>query len=1369
VLGHRLRSALAVVCVAGAACAVAGPISVPPELEPWRAWVLQDEAFRQCPFLSSVTPPSRNAYRCAWPERLQLALGAHDGTFEQRWEIFADSWVRLPGDAEHWPQQVLLDGHAGVVVEREGAPELWLARGDHRVSGHLAFVSRPERLEIDTRTAIVELTLDGRRVSQPERPGGAVWLGKQHGAEQPQHLDVQVYRLLRDEVPARLITLVRLQVSGDGREELLSRVLPDQFFPLALESQLPARLEPDGRLRVQVRAGSWDITLSARGANVAAGLARPAVRGPWANEEIWSFAGDDRLRVAVAEGAPGIDPVQAGVPAEWKPYPAFRMAPDTKLTIVERARGLTNTDDNRLTIERHLWLDFERGGLTAVDNIGGVMRRQWRLETLAPFELESARTGNETLLITHNPGNKGSGVEVRTPRLGLITTSRAPSAGGSLPASGWQTRFHQVSGELIMPPGHLLLAVLGADRAPGTWLENWGLWSLFGVLVVAVFAGRLAGWPVAGIALAGLLVTYQEAAGYIWLWGNAIAALALARAAPEGRLRTVAGRYRLVSFLVLGLALLPFFVGQLRLALYPQLEPPNLELPQPVLLQVPRAQVGVAGAPAEAPPARAADMVLEETREELAARAKSIPVEAAKLKSLGGAAPAEQRYAPGTVLQAGPGIPAWRYRSYAFSWSGPVEPTQSVRFLYIGPIALAFWRIAGVALLAILFVALVQPGVYARWGRIPTLRGSAAIAAVLGLMLAAAVIPEARAASTPDPALLSELKTRLTRPPECSPSCSEITSATIVARDEELEISLGVSALTAIAIPLPTAGDHWQVESITLDGRSALAVNREGDGTIWVPLSSGAHSLRLTARISTAPSIQLAFPKIPRHVSVTSDSWDVTGVGPEQQLISDTLEFVRRSRAGRTAEGLAAASEFPPFVTVRREFDLGLDWRMRTTVTRIAPAEAALNLEVPLLPQEAVLSEKIATRTLPDGQRMAIVGIERAQQGTQWTSAIAPTDTLELSLPAAAARTEVWTFVASPQWNVSFDGLPAVLPQEPDGPQWLYEFYPRPGEHLTVHISRPQPTSGATLAIDSVEQTFTVGKRSADGFLAFEYRSTQGGRQSIHLPEDARVTGVELDHQPVQLRPDRGDLSLGLLPGKHAVQVGWTTPEGAALVIRSPRIDLHTPASNIRTSVRLPEDRWVLFATGRGVGPAILYWGELALFVVVAILLGRSPRSPLRTHEWLLLGLGLSTSSWSVLALVGLWLFAMRWRAGWAAAVPAWRFNTVQVLLAILTVSALSALVFVGTSGGLLAPPAMGIEGSGSGRHALGWFLDETPSELPRCTILSVPIWVYRIVMFAWALWVVVALMRWLRATWEAWKTHGIWRGGVVAAAPGQV
>jgi hypothetical protein len=116
---------------------------------------------------------------------------------------------------------------------------------------------------------------------------------------------------------------------------------------------------------------------------------------------------------------------------------------------------------------------------------------------------------------------------------------------------------------------------------------------------------------------------------------------------------------------------------------------------------------------------------------------------------------------------------------------------------------------------------------------------------------------------------------------------------------------------------------------------------------------------------------------------------------------------------------------------------------------------------------------------------------------------------------------------------------------------------------------------------------------------------------------------------------------------------------------------------------------------------------------------------------------------------------------------PAWRFNTVQVLLAVLTVVAVLTLIFSGIRGSLLGVPDMSVGGPGSGGNTFAWFLDQIDGALPRPLVFSVPMWVYRALMFAWALWIVLALLRWLRWAWAAWRAHGHWRGDALVARAG--
>jgi len=488
----------------------------------------------------------------------------------------------------------------------------------------------------------------------------------------------------------------------------------------------------------------------------------------------------------------------------------------------------------------------------------------------------------------------------------------------------------------------------------------------------------------------------------------------------------------------------------------------------------------------------------------------------------------------------------------------------------------------------------------------------------------------------------------------------------------------------------------------------------------------------------------------------------------EGRLVSGSVELVRTAAppsAARAAGGAAGqvasggGADFPVFVRVIRRFDLGLDWTVSTEVQRVAPERAALTVEVPLVADESVLTPGIEVTP----RRHVLIGLAPDAGGAAWESGLARSEALTLAMPDSATYTEVWMFTVHPQWRVEFAGLPPVLPDDPDAPQWVYTYYPRAGERLSLAVTRPAAAPGPTLAIDSATQRLRLGARTADAELEFRYRSTQGGRHAIRLPAAARMQSVSVDGAALAIRPEpSGELSLGVLPGEHRVGIRFEMPDGAAWLARPARIDLGTPASNVRTTIELPAARWALLKFDRdgGIGPAILYWSEIAAFLLLALVLGRQSWSPLRTHEWLLLGLGLSTQSWGVLAAVALWFLALRWRAQWApAGIANWRFNGVQLALLLLTAVALAGLLFAGIKYGFLSTPDMGVTGAGSGGNTFAWFVDRTASVLPEPAVLSVPIGVYKALVFAWALWIAWQLaMHWLPWAWRAWTHAGFWR-----------
>jgi hypothetical protein len=1354
---------------------LAAPVVVPKDLQDWQPWVLDGHEAHACPYFSSAEPSKDDSHVCAWPARLNLDLNAHGGKFSQAWQLYSESWVPLPGDKEHWPQGVTVNGKSAAVVEREGVPQLRLVAGSYQLAGNFSWESRPESLAVPAQTGLVALSLDGRVLPQADRPDGAVWLGKRRGAEQAQSLDVQVYRLLEDQLPARLVTQIRLQVAGEGREELLSTALPAGFTPLSLHSALPARIDADGRLRVQARAGNWVITLAARGADSAQKIALPAVNGVWPRQEVWSYSADDRLRVSAIEGAEGIDPAQANVPAEWRQYPTFRLAPGGTLQVVERSRGLSVQDGNKLSLNRQIYLDFDHSGYTVVDALSGQMRRAWRLDMNQPYSVESARGGGANLLVTQGDGAGQSGIELRSPQISLETIGRLHASGGSVPATGWSERFERVAGVLHLPPGHRLLAVLGADSAPGAWIERWGLLDLFLLLISGAIALRLHGRVFAALTLGAVALVHQENSLLVWLLLYVLVAVAALRVAPRGWPHTALYWIRNALYALLVLSLVPFAVMQVRYAVYPQLADLDsvayvtadaaAPASAPVADRGRLEEIVVTGARADKPPppeAPAADAVANKLD---LPKSVNMPVAAAPPSEavdnpygLSGLYKPSvvsllQRYAPGSLVQSGPGRPRWIFVSYGYSWSGPVETGQSVHFLVLRPFWVSLWRVLGVVLMAWIALALLRGSgeLPARWQRLLTWRrGSATAAALLMLLFAA---PDARAASTPDPALLKELETRLLRAPECEPSCADIQSARVTLQPASLEVQLQVSALTTVAVPLPAAAGRFEPETLSIDGAPVAGVYRDSAHQYWIALKPGAHQVRVAGRLPPADSIQLLFPLVPHGIVVSGSGWDVSGIN-EGRLIANTIELVRRRVAAGGADGAETSAQFPAFVRVRREFQFDLDWSIATTAQRLAPEKGGFTLQLPLLAGESVLTPGMEAR----GGKNVLVGFDSSAGSVSWQSGLAHSDGFTLTAPKGSAWTEVWSFNISPMWRVAFSGLPAVSPENADPSNWSYEFHPRPGESLTLKVSRPIAARGATLAIDNVELGSQVGKRATESSLILNYRSTQGGRHTLQLPPDAQVSAVSVDGNPVQVRPERGELPLAVLPGAHRIQVDWQRDTGARLLTRAPAVNLGSASSNISIDMHVPADRWVLFAGGAGVGPAILYWGELLVFITLAVLLSRSRHSPLKMHEWLLLGLGLSTFSWSVLLLFAVWVFAIRWRTqANTAAIADTRFNLMQLLLILLSVGTVLSVV-AAIPNALLATPDMRIAGSGQSANGLSWFNDLAAGALPTPWVLSLSLWWYKLAMLLWALWLAFALVRWVPMAWHGLTAGGFWR-----------
>jgi len=240
---------------------------------------------------------------------------------------------------------------------------------------------------------------------------------------------------------------------------------------------------------------------------------------------------------------------------------------------------------------------------------------------------------------------------------------------------------------------------------------------------------------------------------------------------------------------------------------------------------------------------------------------------------------------------------------------------------------------------------------------------------------------------------------------------------------------------------------------------------------------------------------------------------------------------------------------------------------------------------------------------------------------------------------------------------------------------------------------------------------------------------------------------------------------LPIRPGSQTVQLEWRSDEAIAWRVATPEVLLGAPAVNLSTQVDVPVNRWVLAVSGPRLGPAVLFWSLLFVLALVSFGLAQVRAVPLRMHHWFLLGLGLTqVPVWMSAVVVG-WLFALAWRRERGARLGALGFDAVQIALAIATAVALGVL-FEAIRHGLLGTPEMQIAGNGSSASELHWYQDRSDGSLPAASLISVRLGVYRLAMLAWALWLALALLRWLRWGWDCFSRDALWRSPRRGGAP---
>jgi len=1309
-------------------------LDVPPALEPWKPWVLHDKESQTCP----PRFDDGAIRRCWWPARLDVDAGNRGATFDMQVTVYAPTWVTLPGGGVHWPESVTSGKQPLPVVARNERPAVWLATGQYRIHGAMVWNRLPEMLPVPSAVGLVTLTIDGTKIVDPDRDGqGTLRLQGRSGVSRREGtFSATVFRLIEDDIPMRVVTRILLQVSGRPREIRLEDLLPHGGAVMKTDGPLPVRLDGTADLLVQARPGRWDVRVTVRMTGPVDRL--KAGQGDY-GREIWSFKAYNHLRMVNVSGAPTVEPTRTQMPDEWKGLPAYQLQPGAALAFETVRRGDPDPAPDQLELQRTWWLDFDGSGFTLHDRLSGTLSRTWHLAMQPPVELGRVAVDGQDQLITRQGDLPG--VQLRHGQLALEADSRMSRISAAIPAVGWDHDFNRVAGTLNLPPGWTLFSAGGVDIPADAWLQRWTLLDLFIVLIVAISAWKIRSRSIGCLVLATLVLTFHEPNAPRYVWLHLVAAAALLKTLPEGWFKKIIRLWGSGAVIALIVMALPFMVQQIRKSVYPQLDYPASRVvhrtvaPQPSALMEERMESVVE----PSLKGRSTVRTLQHSADAIRSTAPpKIPRQRLDAKD------------PEALIQTGPGLPDWRWRRVPLRWNGPVDRSQTVRLVLISPLVNLLLGVSRVALLFILIAAIIIPR---SWLGI---RSTATPSAAAALLLAFLILfsPSAlRAESTgdafPPQMLLDQLQRRLLAAPDCLPACADISRLELAVTPDQIRLILQIHVLAETAIPLPAGRQSWIPDRIVLNNEPVKSFARDDRGMLWMVVPEGVHQLKLTGMPGPAEEVRISLPLRPHAATYAGVGWRAQGIHADGTV--DASIVLTRIRDQDAPQRPAPQTDIAPFFQVFRTLHLGIQWEAITRVRRLTAVGTPAVLSVPLLKGAAVTTPGVRVKA---GFAQVALGPDEVE--TRYTSILPIKPTLRLTAPQKVPWTEVWTLDAAVIWDCTVSGLTVVHHQDA-GRHWQPQWRPWPGEQVSIAIDRPAAIPGQTITVDNARLETTPGRRITRSVLDLRLRSSQGGHHQIELPSHTNLQAVTVNGQSLPIRQDGQLVTIPLHPGNQSVQVEWQRLTDSLMHIKSPLVNVGQAAVNGKVTLRMPDQRWILFAGGPTMGPAVLFWSYGILAVLIALGLGKIDITPLRTHHWLLLALGLTQVPAPVAVLVAGWLLALGYRCRKTMPGNTLAFNLIQLILGVATLAALAGL-YTAIERGLLGIPDMQIAGNHSTRLQLNWTQDRIDGILPTPWAVSLPLWIYRLLMLAWSLWLAFSLVAWLRWGWGCFSKERLWK-----------
>ena len=1350
-------------------------VYVPEALKPWTDWVLHTHKQATCAMVEGS-----NAKQCVTYADSKIDIVTTKGAaFQMSVKVLANNTqVILPGQTWAWPSSVTVNSQPRGTSAYRNLPAVRLDKGTYTIAGQINWDNTPAYLQLPADLAQVQFTLNGKTLDMPQLRGDRLVLQKsriepiQRDIQVEQNTSkLQVFRLVTDSIPAQITTQMRLTVTGAEREITIPNFHLANTEPAAYSGRLPVKRQNDGSYVVQAGAGVHSLTFTDlyKDGRMSQ-LTMPEL--PW-TEEVWAFNPMPELRLVDTKAETPLNPDQTDIPNHWRNFAAYLMHAGESIDFDIVREGAPHAPDNALNLNRTMWLAQDGHQFTVRDMINGTMNTDWRLDQAANVDLGRVNIQGKAQPLTRG-ANDREGVEVRQQYMNLeaisiLPVSLLPVSAPKLPIGSWNTDFENASASVIMPNAWRPITVTGADKTRGTWMSQWNLYQFFFLLLTTAVAFRLWGsakW--AGVAFLALALTMHDHATLLTqVLVLLVFGLVLAALPKEAKLYKSVNTLRGFVLAVVVLLAVPFTLLHVQNALYPHLAKEALfSINVPGLNQFDGSRGVVAKS-------SRSDMVMEQNF----AAPETAPVprqlRAAPMLKMGGGNMALNAMAmdemkeeimptaslteidPNTRVPTGPGLPEWRQKqnSVSLNWAEGVTEGETFRLWMLSPFGFRLLELLKVLAFGLLLAKLFKTDLC--WPRFKGGKKAAAAALLTVGMLNTA--PAMAQDMFPPQHLLKDLEKRLLEPAACAPNCAFAEKAALQARGDSITLTFTFTAEEEVLAQLPTLKPVVFPSNVVVNNVNAFTVAHQNRPYVLLPKGRSTVAVRYDAGDYNNLNLDLG-----QTIAAFDNSlvgWRIGGLNTEGNpngrvvSLSRTPEGVRapQKQDKKAEKPTYKPLEFAGYAKVHRHLAFNNNWEITTRI--MLEHGAPFTLDLPLLEGEKLLETQ---HDVKNGK----VRLQVSHRPIVLRSEIEPTEALTLVAADDKSFREVWQLGVSTKWHVAQESGVAPIMHQQNG-MWQPEWQPYGGDEVTLSIKKPMGIDGQELTIHNGRIESALRGKTQVNTLTLNIETTRPQTHNVTLGRGLKLKEFYVNGRALsQAAADEGELLEVGLPLRHGMnnaRIVWEETEQNLLHIQTPEVNLNAPFVNLTQSISDVSKRWVVWTYGPANGPYVKLWAVLAGMIILAWVMAKALPAPLSFAGWFVLALGFTQSAPEAFLLPVLWIMLLQWREKHGEKLNRVRFNATQIGVVIMSIFVVSAL-FTVVKVGLLGTPEVYIEGNHSTTRMLQWYQDtgtNTPAEAGACTL---PMWVFRVLMMAWALWVALWLMRTFKWAWHSFTAGGYWK-----------